>query len=54
MFRPRDNSVAGAVVIDNAPDLLTALREQFGLKLEREKKMMPVFVIDHIERTTEN
>jgi uncharacterized protein (TIGR03435 family) len=39
---------------DDAPDFFTALREQLGLKLEREKKMMPVFVIDHVERPREN
>jgi uncharacterized protein (TIGR03435 family) len=39
---------------DEAPDIFTALREQLGLKLEREKQMRPVFVIDHIERPTEN
>ena len=40
--------------IDDAPEFFTALREQLGLKLERSKKMMPVFVIDHIERPSEN
>jgi len=39
---------------DEAPDFFTALREQLGLKLVREKKMAQVFVIDHIERPTEN
>jgi uncharacterized protein (TIGR03435 family) len=39
---------------DDAPDFFTALQEQLGLKLQREKKMMPVFVIDHIERPSEN
>jgi uncharacterized protein (TIGR03435 family) len=39
---------------DDAPDIFTAVREQLGLKLERERKMMPVFVIDHIERPSEN
>jgi len=40
--------------IDDAPEFSTALREQLGLKLERSKKMVPVFVIDHIERPSEN
>lgn len=39
---------------DDAPDFFTALREQLGLKLEPEKTMVPVLVIDHIERPTEN
>jgi uncharacterized protein (TIGR03435 family) len=39
---------------DDAPDLFTAVQEQLGLKLQHEKKMMPVFVIDHIERPSEN
>lgn len=43
--------LAGA---DDTPDIFTALQEQLGLKLERAKKMMPVFVIDHIERPSEN
>jgi uncharacterized protein (TIGR03435 family) len=39
---------------DDAPEFFTALREQLGLKLEPEKTMVPVLVIDHIERPTEN
>jgi uncharacterized protein (TIGR03435 family) len=38
----------------DVPDVFTAVQEQLGLKLEREKKMMPVFVIEHIERPSEN
>jgi uncharacterized protein (TIGR03435 family) len=40
--------------IDDAPDIFTAVQEQLGLKLQHEKKMVPVFVIDHIERPSEN
>ena len=36
------------------PDFRTALREQLGLKLDPEKTMVPVLVIDRIERPTGN
>jgi uncharacterized protein (TIGR03435 family) len=39
---------------DDTADLFTAVQEQLGLKLQHEKKMTTVFVIDHIERPTEN
>jgi bla regulator protein BlaR1 len=39
---------------DDQPDIFSALQEQLGLKLRPQKKMMPVFVVDHIERPTEN
>jgi uncharacterized protein (TIGR03435 family) len=39
---------------DNIPDFFTALQEQLGLKLQSEKMRVPIFVIDHIERPTEN
>jgi uncharacterized protein (TIGR03435 family) len=40
--------------LDDAPEIFTAVQEQLGLKLQHEKKLMPVFVIDHIERPSEN
>ena len=40
--------------IDDAPQFLTALQEQLGLKLVPEKSMVKIFVIDHIERPTPN
>ena len=36
------------------PEFLTAIREQLGLKIEPEKTLVPVLVIDHIERPTVN
>jgi uncharacterized protein (TIGR03435 family) len=39
---------------DDAPEILTALQEQLGLKLQPEKATVPVLVIDHIERPTPN
>lgn len=40
--------------LDDAPDFVTALEEQLGLKLKPEKAKVPVLVIDHIERPTPN
>ncbi|HUK34326.1 MAG TPA: TIGR03435 family protein [Vicinamibacterales bacterium] len=39
---------------DDVPDIFTAMQEQLGLKLEHGKKVMPVLVIDRIERPSEN
>jgi uncharacterized protein (TIGR03435 family) len=36
------------------PGFEQALREQLGLKLESQKGSVPVFVLDHVERPTEN
>jgi len=40
---------------DNAPPfIVTAVREQMGLKLETRKGPVPVLVVDHVERPSEN
>jgi uncharacterized protein (TIGR03435 family) len=39
---------------DAGPSIFTAVQEQLGLKLESTKGAVPVLVIDHIERPTEN
>jgi uncharacterized protein (TIGR03435 family) len=39
---------------DAPPPLFTAIQEQIGLKLNAEKAPVPVLVIDHIEKPSEN
>ncbi|HTM04957.1 MAG TPA: TIGR03435 family protein [Vicinamibacterales bacterium] len=43
-----------AAAASDKPSLFTALQEQLGLKLERIRTDVPVIVIDHIERPSEN
>jgi uncharacterized protein (TIGR03435 family) len=38
----------------DGPDLFTAIRQQLGLKLESRRAPVEVFVIDHVERPTNN
>ena len=38
----------------DGPDLFAAIRQQLGLKLESRKAPVEVFVIDHVERPTNN
>jgi uncharacterized protein (TIGR03435 family) len=51
-FTPPRLSATGAPPDDDAPQFVTALQEQLGLKLVPEKMMVKIFVIDHIERPT--
>jgi len=39
---------------DEPPQFMTALQEQLGLKLQRERTMVPVLVVDSIDRPSEN
>ena len=50
--RPGDPS--DVVDNDDVPEFFTALQEQLGLKLQSEKMRLPVLVVEHIERPTEN
>jgi uncharacterized protein (TIGR03435 family) len=44
----------GAENSDPRPDLFTALEEQLGLKLESAKGPVDTYIIDHIEKPSEN
>jgi uncharacterized protein (TIGR03435 family) len=52
---PRSRGTAQeAASPDDLPDFFTALQEQLGLKLQPEKSLVPVFVIERLERPSEN
>jgi bla regulator protein blaR1 len=36
------------------PDLFTAIQQQLGLKLESTKAQTEVFVVEHVEKPSEN
>lgn len=38
----------------SGPSLFTAIQEQLGLKLQPEKDPVPILIIDHVERPSEN
>ncbi len=54
--RPADPSQQGdATIPDGALSIFDAVRQQLGLKLENQKRPLPVLVIDHMEeKPTEN
>jgi uncharacterized protein (TIGR03435 family) len=39
---------------DSGPSIFTALQEQLGLKLEAQKGPVEMYMIDHVEKVTEN
>ena len=43
-----------SAALDDAPEFFTAIEEQLGLKLMPQKKKLPIFIVDHIERPSEN
>lgn len=49
-----DNPVVDTSHAPNAPSLMTALREQLGLRLESTRAPVEVLVIDRVQRPTEN
>ena len=53
-FAPPGLNANASTTPDDAPQFVTALQEQLGLKLVPEKTTVKIFVIDHIERPTPN
>lgn len=52
-YAPQDMDSTAAAT-SNEPDFFTAIQEQLGLKLTRGKAKVPVVVIDHIEKPSDN
>lgn len=53
-YSPNGLAAGGDQAARDLPPFVTALQDQLGLKLQREKTMVPVLVIDSIERPSEN
>ena len=54
--RPMGSGDAGGTAVQdsNGLSIYTAIQEQLGLKLEAQKSSVPAFVIDRVERPSEN
>lgn len=54
-FDDGQSGTGGTPPLENSgPSLFTAIQEQLGLKLQPEKDPVPLLVVDHIERPSEN
>ena len=51
-LEPVDGAAAPATA--GGPSIFTAVQEQLGLKLERQKAPLKVFIIDHVEKASQN
>lgn len=49
-----DRLVNGAPLDTSGPSIFDALRDQLGLRLEPQKGPVPILVIDHVEKPSEN
>lgn len=54
MQLPPDMPIPTATPADGGLSILGALREQFGLKLQSQKGLVEIFIIDHVEEPSEN
>lgn len=53
-YSPDGLAAGGDRSASDLPPFVTALQDQLGLKLQREKSMVPVLIVDSIERPSEN
>ena len=49
-----DSPTASPENVPDGPSIFTAIEEQLGLKLVPAKAAVPVLVVDHIDRPTDN